>query len=116
MDNVHTSSPEVVPDSPASPSHPEICSEPHGCKYFHQQTINLHQRAAQLCIDNLPADEIANPGHVHDIYSADYEACSSSAQSLKTVQILYLNYISIPPDINAMNNAGMLGYQNFPGG
>ena len=35
MDSVHISSSEVVPDSPASPSHPEICSKPHGCKYHH---------------------------------------------------------------------------------
>ena len=42
MDNEHTSSPEVVPDAPVSPSHPEICPEPHGSKYhIHRQQTFL---------------------------------------------------------------------------
>ena len=122
MDNEHTSSPEVVPDSPVSPSHPEICPEPHGCKYHHQQAINISPIVTELCIDNLPADEIVKPVHVHDIHSNDYESlfklqpCSISVESLNIAQVMHLSNISKPPNINSMNNAGMLGYQNFPGG
>ena len=124
MDNEHTSSPEVVPDSPVSPSHPEICPEPHGCKYHHQQAINISPIVTELCIDNLPANEIVKPvhAHVHDIHSNDYESlfklqpCPISVESLNIAQTMCLNNISKPPNINSMNNAGMLGCQNFPGG
>ena len=122
MDSVHISSSEVVPDSPASPSHPEICSKPHGCKYHHQQTISISPVITELCIDNLPADEIVKLVHVHDIHSNDYESlfklqpCSISVESLNIAHIMRLNNISKPPNINSMNNAGMLGCQNFPGG
>ena len=115
MNSLHISSPGVVLDYPASPSHPEICSEPHGCKYHHQQTINISPIVTELCIDNLPADEIVKPVHVHDIHSNDYETlfklkpCSISIQPLSTIPIMCLNYISNPPNINAMNNAGMAG-------
>ena len=68
MDSVHISPPELVPDSPASPSHQEICSEPHGCKYHHQQTINISPVITELCTDNLPADEIVKPVLVYDIH------------------------------------------------
>ena len=122
MDNEHTSSPEVVPDSPVSPSHPEICPEPHGCKYHHQQAINISTNVTELCIDNLPANEIVKPVHVHDIHSNDYESlfklqpCPICIESLNIAQTMCLNNISKPPNINSMNNAGMLGCQNFPGG
>ena len=122
IDSVHISSSEVVPDSPASPSHPEICSKPHGCKYHQQQTINISPVITELCIDNLPADEIVKPVLVHDIHSNDYESlfkrqpCSISVESLNIAQIMCFNNISKPPNINSMNNAGMLGCQNFPGG
>ena len=123
MDNEHTSSPEVVPDSPVSPSHPEICPEPHGCKYHHQQAINISPIVTELCIDNLPADEIVKPVHVHDIHSNGYESlfklqpCSTSIQPLNTVPIMYLNYnANDPPNIDTVNDSGMLVCQNFPGG
>ena len=122
VDNEHTSSPEVVPDSPVSPSHPEICPEPHGCKYHHQQAINISPIVTELCINNLPANEIVKPVHVHDIHSNDYESlfklqpCPISVESLNIAQTMCLNNISKPPNINSMNNAGMLGCQNFPGG
>ena len=123
MDNEHTSSPEVVPDSPASHSHPEICPEPHGCKYQHQQAINISPIVTELCIDNLPADEIVKPVHVHDIHSNDYESlfklqpCSTSIQPLNTVPIMCLNYnANDPPNIDTVNDSGMLVCQNFPGG
>ena len=122
MDSVHISSSEVVPDSPASPSHPEICSKPHGCKYHHhQQTLNVPLHAIELCIESLRASQIVKPPH--DIHTGDSDCetllkqvqlYSISTQSLSTVAIMCLNYISNPPNINAMNNAGMLGYQNLP--
>ena len=123
MDSVHISSSEVVPDSPASLSHPEICSKPHGCKYHHQQTKNISPVITELCIDNLPADKIVKPVHVHDIHSNDYESlfklqpCSTSIQPLNTVPIMCLNYnANDPPNIDTVNDSGMLVCQNFPGG
>ena len=123
MDNEHTSSPEVVSDSPVSPTHPEICSEPHGCKYHHQQTINISPVITELCIDNLPADEIVKPVLVYDIHSNDYETlsklqpCSPNIHPLNTVPIMCLNYnANDPPNIDTVSDSGMLVCQNFPGG
>ena len=122
MDSVHISSSEVVPDSPASPSHPEICSNPHGCKYHHQQTINTSPVITELCIDNLPADEIVRLVLVYDIHSNDYETlsklqpCSSNIHPLNTVPIMCLNYnANDPPNIDTVNYSGMLVCQNFSG-
>ena len=105
IDSVHISSPEVVPDSPASPSHPEISSEPYGCNYHHQQTINFSPVITELCIDNLPADEIVKPVLVYDIHSND----------LNTVPIMCLNYnANDPSSIDIVNDSGMLVCRNFP--
>ena len=126
----HIPSPEVIPDPPVPPSCPEICSDPHrytSQNYHDQQTINLHQRAIQLCIDNLSAEQMSKHVHnddEHDIHSNDYETlfkqlqpCSISAQSLNTVQIMCLNYsANNPPIIKAVNTSGMLVSQNLPGG
>ena len=121
IDSVHISSPEVVPDSTASPSHPEISSEPYGCNYHHQQTINFSPVITELCIDNLPADEIVKPVLVYDIHSNDYETlfklqpCSTSIQPLNTVPIMCLNYnANDPSSIDIVNDSGMLVCRNFP--
>ena len=97
FDHEHIPSSEVILDSSVSPSCPEISFDPHrytSQSYHHQQTINLHQCAIQLCIDNLSADQMSK--HVHDDeydnHSNDYETLfkqvlpsSISAQSLNTV-------------------------------
>ena len=124
----HIPSPEVIPDPPVPPSCPEICSDPHrytSQNYHDQQTIHLHQRAIQLCIDNLSADQISK--HVqdeHDNHTGDYETlfkqvppCSISAQSLNTVQTMCLKCnANDPHNINAVNTLAMLVSQNLPGG
>ena len=128
----HTSipSPEVIPDQPVPPTCPEICFDPHrytSQNYHDQQTIHLHQRAIQLCIDNLSAEQMSKHGHdddEHDIHSNDYETlfkqlqpCSISDQSLDTVQIMCLKYYANdPPNIDTVNYSGMLICQNLPGG
>ena len=102
----------------------DVCSKPRKSSYDHQQTINaplLH--AIELCIDSLRASQIVKPPH--DIHTGDSDCetllkqvqpYSISTQSLNIAQIMCLNNISKPPNINSMNNAGMLGCQNFPGG
>ena len=102
----------------------DVCSKPRKSSYDHQQTINaplLH--AIELCIDSLRASQIVKLPH--DIHTGDSDCetllkqvqpYSISTQSLNIAQIMCLNNISKPPNINSMNNAGMLGYQNFPGG
>ena len=125
----HIPSPEVIPDPPVPPSCSEICSDPHRSasqNYHDQQTINLHQCAIQLCIDNLSADQMSK--HVHDYeydnHSSDYETLfkqlqpwSISVQPLDTVQIMCLNYsANNPPNIKAVNTSEMLVSQNIPGG
>ena len=127
--HAHIPSPEVIPDPSVSPSFPEICSDPHrytSQNYHNQQTINLHQCAIQLCIDNLSADRMSKQVHYeeHDNHSSNYETlfkqlqpCSISDQSLDTVQIMCLKYnANDPPNIDTVNNSGMLICQNFPGG
>ena len=129
MDDNHEliPSPEVIPDPPVPPSCPEICSDPHrytSQNYHDQQTIHLHQRAIQLCIDNLSADQTSKPVHEHDNPTSDYETLFKqlqpwfiSAQSLNTVHVMCLNYsANNPPNINAVNTLGMLVSQNLPGG
>ena len=115
---------EIQSNPPVSHTCSDVCSKPRKSSYDHQQTINaplLH--AIELCIDSLRASQIVKPPH--DIHTGDSDCetllkqvqlYSISTQSLSTVAIMCLNYISNPPNINAMNNAGMLGYQNLPGG
>ena len=92
-----------------------------------KQTINMHQRAIQLCIDNLSAEQMSKHVHdddEHDIHSNDYETlfkqlqpCSISAQSLNTVDIMCLSYsANNPPNIDDVNVSEMLACQNLPGG
>ena len=122
---------EVIPDSPVllSPSCPDICSDPHrytSQNYHDQQTINLHQCAIQLCIDNLSADQMSKHVHYdeHDNHSSDYETlfkqpqpCSVGAQSLISDQLMCLNYSTRDPsNIDSVNDSGMLVSQNLPGG
>ena len=127
MCDEHISSPGVVSESPISPSHPEICSDPlrdTSQNYHDQQTINLHQCAIQLCIDNLSVIQTSKPVHEHDNHTGDYETllkqlqpCLISAQSLDTVQIMCLNYSARDPsNIDSVNDSGMLVSQNLPGG
>ena len=128
IDHEHIPSSEVILDSSVSPSCPEICFDPHrytSQNYHDQQTINLHQRAIQLCIDNLSADQISKyVQDEHDNHTCDYETlfkqvppCSISAQSLNTVQTMCLNYSARDPsNIDSVNDSGMLVGQNFPGG
>ena len=115
---------EIQSNPPVSHTCSDVCSKPRKSSYDHQQTINaplLH--AIELCIDSLRASQIVKPPH--DIHTGDSDCetllkqvqpYSISTQSLNFIQIMCLNYISKPPNINSMNNAGMLGYQNFPGG
>ena len=125
----HIPSPEVIPDPPVPPSCSEICSDPHRSasqNYHDQQTINLHQRAIQLCIDNQSADQMSKHVHYdeHDNHSSDYETlfkqpqpCSVGAQSLISDQLMCLNYSARDPsNIDSVNDSGMLVSQNFPGG
>ena len=122
IDHEHIPSSEVILDSSVSLSCPEICSDPHryaSQNYHDQQTINLHQRAIQLCIDNQSANQMSK--HVHD---DEYETlfkqlqpCSVSAHPLATVQIMCLKYnANDPPYIDTVNDSGMLIGQNLPGG
>ena len=70
----------------------------------------------------LQADHIVMP--LHDIPIGDSETllkqvlpCPISAQSLATVQIMCLKYIvNDPPNIDTVNDSGMLVSQNLPGG
>ena len=129
IDHEHIPSSEVILDPSVSPSCPEICFDPHrytSQNYLDQQTINLHQCAIQLCIDNLSADQMSK--HVHDDgydnHSNDYETLLKqlqpyliSAQSLDTVEIMYLNYsANNQPSISDVNTSGMLVSLNLPGG
>ena len=116
----HTLS-EVLSNAPVVHPCSEICSKPQKSSYHHQQTLNVPLHAIELCIDSLRALHIVRPPH--DIHTGDSEcetllkqvqSCSISIQSLNFVQIMCLNYLSNPPNINVMNNAGMLGYQNLP--
>ena len=131
MDDNHEyiPSPEVIPDPPVPPSCSEICSDPHRSasqNYHEQHTINLHQRAIQLCIDNLSADQMSKHVHYdeHDKNSSDYETlfkqpqpCSVGAQSLISDQLMCLNYSARDPsNIDSVNDSGMLVSQNLPGG
>ena len=75
-----------------------------------------------MSIDNFSADQIEK--RVHDIYTGECEILfkqmqpsSISVQSLKTVQIMCLNYSAKdPPNSKAVNNSEMLVSQNLPGG
>ena len=118
------SSPGVVSESPVSPSPPEICSEPHRSNYHHQQTINNSPVVTEICIDNFSADQTSKSVHEHDKHTGDSESllkqvqpCPISAQSLDTVQIMCLKYnANDPPNIDTVNDSGMLICQNLPGG
>ena len=129
IDHEHIPLSEVTLDSSVSPSCPEICFESHrytSQNYHDQQTINLHQCAIQLCIDNLSADQMSK--HVHDDeydnHSSNYETLfkqlqpwSISVQPLNTVDIMCLSYsANNPPNIDDVNVSGMLVGQNLPGG
>ena len=115
---------EIQSNPPVSHTCSDVCSKPRKSSYDHQQTINaplLH--AIELCIDSLRASQIVKPPH--DIHTGDSDCetllkqvqpYSISTQSLNFIQIMCLNYISNPPNIKVMNNAGMLGYQNLPRG
>ena len=101
----------------------DVCSKPRKSSYHHQQTLNVPLHAFELCIDSLRALPIVKP--LYNLHSGDSESktllkqvqpCSISVESLNIAQIMCLNNISKPPNINSMNNAGMLGCQNFPGG
>ena len=118
----HTLS-EIQSNPPVSQPCSEICSKPQKSSYHHQQTLNVSLHASELCIDSLRALPIVKP--LYNIHSGDSESktllkqvqpCSISVESLNIAQIMCLNNISKPPNINSMNNAGMLGCQNFPGG
>ena len=118
----HTLS-EVLSNAPVLHPCSEICSKPQKSSYHPQQTLNVPLHAIELCIDSLRALPIVKPPH--DIHTGDSECetllkqvqpCSINTQSLNLVQIMCLNYISNPPSIKVMNNAGMLGYLNLPGG
>ena len=77
-----------------------------------------------MCIGNFSADQTSKPVHEHDNHTGDYETlfkqvppCSISAQSLATVQINCIKYnANDPPNIDFVNDSGMLVGQNFPGG
>ena len=118
----HTLS-EVLSNAPVLHPCSEICSKPQKSSYHHQQTLNVPLHAIELCIDSLRALPIVK--HLYSIHSGDSESktllkqvqpCSISVESLNIAQSMCLNNISKPPDINSMNNAGMLRCQNFPGG
>ena len=118
----HTLS-EIQSNPPVSHPCSEICSKPQKSSYHHQQTLNVPLHAIELCIDSLRALPIEKP--LYNIHSGDSESktllkqvqpCSISVESLNIAQIMCLNNISKPPNINSMNNAGMLGYLNLPGG
>ena len=116
---------EIQSNPPVSHSCSDVCSgkpQKSSCNH-HQQTLNVPLHAIELCTESLRASQIVKPPH--DIHTGDSDCetllkqvqpYSISTQSLSTVAIICLNYISNPPNINAMNNAGMLGYQNLPGG
>ena len=122
-DHQHTLS-EIQSNPPVSHPCSDVCSgKPQKSSYHHQQTLNVPLHAIELCIDSLRALPIVKP--LYSIHSGDSESktllkqvqsCSTSVESLNIAQIMCLNNISKPPNINSMNNAGMLGYQNFPGG
>ena len=124
MCDEHISSPGVVSESPVLPSPLDICTASHRSNYHHQQTINNSPVVTEMCIDNFPADQTSKPVHEHDNHTGDYETlfkqvppCSISAQSLATVQIMFLKYIANdPPNIDTVNDSGMFVGQNFPGG
>ena len=114
---------EIQSNPPVSQPCSEICSKSQKSSYHHQQTLNVSLHASELCIDSLRALPIVKP--LYNIHSGDSESktllkqvqpCSISVESLNIAQIMCLNNISKPPNINSMNNAGMLGCQNFPGG
>ena len=115
MDNEHTS-PEVVPNPPVSHPCSDVCSgkpQKSSCNH-HQQTLNVPLHAIELCTESLRAIHTGDSDC--ETLLKQVQPYSISTQSLSTVAIMCLNYISNPPNINAMNNAGMLGYQNLPGG
>ena len=127
MGREHIPSSEVILDSSVSPSCPEICSDQHrytSQNYNDQQTINLHQCAIQLCIDNLSVIQTSKPVHEHDNHTGDYETLlkqlqpwSVGAQSLISDQLMCLNYSARDPsNIDSVNDSGMLVSQNLPGG
>ena len=114
---------EIQSNPPVSHTCSEICSNPQKSSYHHQQTLNVSLHASELCIDSLRALPIVKP--LYSIHSGDSESktllkqvqpCSISVESLNIAQIMCLNNINKPPNINSMNNAGLLGCQNFPGG
>ena len=113
----YISSPGVASESPVSQSFFEIYTEPHRSNYHHQQTVNVPQ-----CSIELQADHIVKP--LHDIPIGDSESllkqvqpCPISAQSLDTVQIMCLKYNANDlPNIDTVNDSGMLICQNLPGG
>ena len=117
MSDEHISSPVVVSESPVSPSPLDICTASHRSNYHNQQTVNVPQ-----CSMELQADHIVMP--LHDIPICDYETlftqmqpCSIRAHPLNTVQIMCLTYsANNPPNINTVNDSGMLVGQNLPGG
>ena len=117
MDHEHIPSSEEILDSSVSPSPPEICSEPHISNYHHQQPVNVFQCSMELQDDHIVMS-------LHDIPIGDSETllkqvlpCPISAQSLATVQIMCLKYsANDPPNIDTVNDSGMLVGQNFPGG
>ena len=118
----HTLS-EVLSNAPVLHPCSEICSKPQKSSYHHQQTLNVPLHAIELCIDSLRALPIVKP--LYNIHSGDSESksllkqvhpCSISVESLNIAQIMCLNNISKPPNINSMSNAGILGCQSFPGG
>ena len=111
----YISSPGVVSESPVSQSFLEICTEPHRSNNHHQQTVNVPQ-----CSMELQADHIVMP--LHDIPIGDFETllkqvppCSISTQSLDTVQIMCIIYnANDPPNIDTVNDSGMLVGPNLP--
>ena len=117
MGHEHIPSSEEILDSSVSPSPPDTCSEPHISNYHHQQTVNVSQCSMELQDDHTVMS-------LHDIPIGDSETvlkqvspCPISAQSLATVQIMCLKYIANdPPNIDSVNDSGMLVSQNLPGG
>ena len=114
---------EIQSNPPVSHPCSNVCSKPQKSSYHHQQTLNVPLHAIELCIDSLRALPIVKP--LYNIHNGDFEnktllkqvqPCSISVESLNVAQIMCLNYISNPPNIKVMNNAGMLGYLNLPGG
>ena len=118
----HTLS-EVLSNAPVLYPCSEICSKPQKSSYHRQQALNVPLHAIELCINSLRALPIVKP--LYNIHSGDSESktllkqvqpCSISVESLNIAQIMCLNNIRKQPNIYSMNNAGMLGCQNFPGG